>query len=329
MPITDLHAHWFPQPWIDLLWKEAEANGARMGRNGEGHPMIDIKGVPLKSVFRPDMVEPDIILKSMNGARVDVRALSLTNPMVYWAPPAFGLRLSQTYNDACASLHNAHPDRFLGTIMLPLQAPDLAVQELERAAKLPGMRAVYMAMHVGGRNVDEKALWPVYQRCEALRLPIFMHPVNPLGIERMREYHMRNLCGNPYESAIAAASLIFGGVLDAFPGLDFMLPHAGGTFPWLIGRFDHGVEVRKEFKHMRQPASAYLRRFYYDTVSHEPRIIRFLIDLVGADRVVVGSDYNFDMGYEQPVDFVERVPGLSEREHKLITSDNAARLLRM
>jgi len=145
----------------------------------------------------------------------------------------------------------------------------------------------------------------------------------------MREYHMRNLCGNPYEAAVAAASLIFGGVLDAFPGLDFMLPHAGGTFPWLIGRFDHGVEVRKEFKHMRQPASAYLRRFYYDTVSHEPRIIRFLIDLVGADRVVVGSDYNFDMGYEQPVDFVERVPGLSEREHKLITSDNAARLLGM
>jgi aminocarboxymuconate-semialdehyde decarboxylase len=213
--------------------------------------------------------------------------------------------------------------------MLPLQAPDLAVQELDRAAKLPGMRAVYMAMHVGGKNVDEKALWPVYQRCEALGLPVCMHPVNPLGIERMRGFHLSNLCGNPYEAGIAAASLIFGGVLDAFPKLDFMLPHAGGTFPWLIGRYDRGVEVRKELAHMKQPASAYLRRFYYDTVSHHPQIIRFLIDLVGADRVVVGSDYNWDMGYERPVEFVDRVPGLTERERNLILRENAARLLRL
>jgi aminocarboxymuconate-semialdehyde decarboxylase len=291
--------------------------------------VIDVIGVPLKSVFRPDMVEPDAILKSMNDARVDVRAMSLTNPMVYWAPPAFGLKLSRAYNDACVALHQAHPDRFLGTIMLPLQAPNLAVQELDRAAKLPGMRAVYMAMHVGGKNVDENALWPVYRRCEELGLPVLMHPVNPLGIERMRQFHMRNLCGNPYEAGIAAASLIFGGVLDAFPKLDFMLPHAGGTFPWLIGRYDQGTRVRKELKHMKQPPSAYLRRFYYDTVSHHPQLIRFLIDLVGADRVVVGSDYNFDMGYEQPVEFVEQVPGLTERERKLILRENAARLLKL
>jgi aminocarboxymuconate-semialdehyde decarboxylase len=329
MPAIDLHAHWFPQPWIDLLLKEAEANGARMGRNEKGHPMIDIIGVPLKSVFRPDMIEPEIMLKSMDAAKVDVRAMSLTNPMVYWAPPAFGAKLSQAYNDACAALHQAHPDRFLGTIMLPLQAPELAVKELERAARLPGMRAVYMAMHVGGKNVDEKALWPVYERCQALGLPICMHPVNPLGSERMGAFHMRNLCGNPYEAGIAAASLIFGGVLDAFPRLDFMLPHAGGTFPWLIGRYDRGTEVRKELKHMKQPPSAYLRRFYYDTVSHHPKLIRFLIDLVGADRVVVGSDYNFDMGYEQPVEFVDGIPGLTERERKLILSENAARLLRL
>jgi len=329
MPVVDLHAHWFPQPWIDLLLKEAEGNGAKMGKNEKGRPVIEVIGVPLKSVFRPDMVEPDAILKSMNDARVDVRAMSLTNPMVYWAPPAFGLKLSRAYNDACVALHQAHPDRFLGTIMLPLQAPNLAVQELDRAAKLPGMRAVYLAMHVGGKNVDEKALWPVYQRCEELGLPVLMHPVNPLGIERMRQFHMRNLCGNPYEAGIAAASLIFGGVLDAFPKLDFMLPHAGGTFPWLIGRYDQGARVRKELKHMKQLPSAYLRRFYYDTVSHHPQLIRFLIDLVGADRVVVGSDYNFDMGYQQPVEFVEQVPGLTERERKLILRENAARLLRL
>lgn len=329
MPVMDLHAHWFPQPWVDLLVKEGAANGAKMTKTGKGHWQFDTSGVPLKSIFRPDMIDPDIMLKSMNGCRVDTRAMSLTNPMVYWAPPAFGLKLAQAYNDACADLHRAHPDRFLGTIMLPLQAPDLAVKELERAAKLPGMKAVYMAMHVGGRNIDDKPLWPVYERAQALDLPLCLHPVNPFGAERMREYHLRNLCGNPMEAGLAAASLIFGGVLDAFPKLEVMLPHSGGPFPWLIGRFDRGVEVRKELKHMQQPASAYLRRFHYDTVCHEPRIIRFLIDLVGADRIVVGSDYNFDMGCEQPVDFVEKVPGLTPQERKRILTENARRFLRL
>jgi aminocarboxymuconate-semialdehyde decarboxylase len=329
MPVVDLHAHWFPQSWVDLLVKEGAENGATMTKTGKGHWQIDIAGVALKSIFRPDMIDPAIMLKSMDSARVDARAMSLTNPMVYWAPPAFGLKLSQCYNDACAELNRAHPDRFLGTIMLPLQAPELAVKEMERAAKLPGMKAVYMAMHVGGRNIDDKPLWPVYERAEALGLPLCLHPVNPFAPERMKPYHMRNLCGNPMEAGLAAGSLIFGGVLDAFPKLDVMLPHAGGPFPWLIGRFDHGAAVRKELAHMRRPPSDYLRRFYYDTVSHEPRIIRFLIDLVGADRVVVGSDYNFDMGYEQPVDFVERIPGLTDKERQLILAENAARLLRL
>jgi len=260
---------------------------------------------------------------------VDIRAFSLTNPMVYWAPPMFGLKLSRTFNDACAAGHRIYPDRIIGAIMLPMQAPDLAVTELERASTLPGMRAVYMAMHVGGRNLDDRALWPVFERCEALGLPVCLHPVNPCCTERMRDFHMRNLFGNPYEAGIAAASLIFGGVLDAFPDLDFVLPHAGGTFPWLIGRFDRGIEVRGELKHMKRPASAYLRRFYYDTISHHPGIMRALIDLVGADRVLIGSDYNFDVGYQRPTDFVDRIPGLTPRERDLVFGENAARLLRL
>ena len=329
MRIIDAHAHWFPQPWIDLLLREGEANGATMGKNDRGHVTIQLKGVALKSSFQSDMVDLAVMKRNMDGAKVDVRALSLTNPMVYWAPPAFGLKLSQAFNDACAEAYQEYKGRFRGTIMLPLQAPDLALGELDRAAKLPGMCSVYMAMHVGGKNLHDRALWPVWERCEQLGMPVSLHPVNPLGIDRMREYHMRNLCGNPYEAGIAAASLIFGGVLDSFPKLEILLPHAGGTFPWLIGRYDNGVATRKELAHMRQPASAYLRRFYYDTISHEPRIIRYLIDLVGADRIVIGSDYNFDAGYPQPVDFVEKIPGLTEKERKLILGENAARFLKL
>ena len=222
-----------------------------------------------------------------------------------------------------------HPGSFVGTIQLPMQAPELAVRELERAAKLPGLRVVYLATHINGANLDDKAFWPVYERCEGLGLPIFLHPLYPCGGERIARHFLRNLCGNPNENGLAAASLVLGGVMDAFPGLVVMLQQAGGTFPWLIGRFDRGVAVRRELAHMKQPASAYLRRFYYDTVSHHPQIMKFLIELVGADRVVLGSDYNQDMGCEQPVEFVESVPGLTQRERELILRENAARLLKL
>lgn len=329
MPVIDTHAHWYPEEFVALLQAEAEANGAEMSRNAKGNPVFALPGVSPVSAMRPSMIDLDLMLRAMDKRRIDAYALSLTNPMVYWAPPAFGLKLSRTWNDACAAAHDKYPQRFLGTIMLPMQASDLAVEELERAAKLPGMRAVYMAEAINGKNLDEKSFWPVYERCEALGLPICLHPLYPCSIERMGKHFMRNLLGNPYEAGIAAASLIFGGVMDAFPALVVMLPHAGGTFPWLIGRLDRGVEVRHELKHMKQPASAYLRRFYYDTITHHPGIMRAVIDLVGADRIVLGSDYNQDMSYEQPVDFVERIPGLSAHEREMILSGNARKLFRL
>jgi aminocarboxymuconate-semialdehyde decarboxylase len=328
MPVIDLHAHWFAPEWVELLEREAGANGAEMGKNERGVSTIAIPGVALVSSFPPDMVDLDYMVKAMDEAGIDVRLFSLTNPMINWAPPEFGLRLARAFNDACASAYQKHPRRFRGAMTLPMQAPELAVRELERAAELPGLCAVYMAMHVNGKNLDDKSFWPVYAQCEALGLPLCLHPVNPCGLERMRLYHMRNLIGNPHEAAIAAANLIFGGVLDAFPRLEVILPHAGGSFPWLIGRFDNGVATRKrELGHMKQPASSYLRRFYYDTISHHPQIVRFLIEMVGIDRIVVGSDYNMDAGYPLPVEFVDRIPGLTPEERKAILEGNAARLL--
>jgi aminocarboxymuconate-semialdehyde decarboxylase len=268
-------------------------------------------------------------MQEMDKRGIHTFVLSLTNPMVYWAPPAFGEKLAQTWNDASSAVCVKHPGRFVGTIQLPMQAPVLAVREVERAAKLPGLRVVYLATHINGRNLDEKSFWPVYERCEALGLPVFLHPLYPCGGERIAKHFMRNLCGNPYENGLAAASLVFGGVMDAFPKLTVMLPQAGGTFPWLIGRFDRGVQVRKELAHMKQPASAYLRRFYYDTVSHHPLIMKFLTELVGTDRVVLGSDYNQDMSCERPVEFVATVPGLTAQERQLILGENAKRLLRL
>jgi len=329
MQIIDTHAHWYPQEFISLLDREAAANGGKMMRNEKGVPVFSLPGVLPASAMPPLMVQPELVMQEMDKRGIHTFVLSLTNPMVYWAPPAFGEKLAQTWNDASSAVCLKHPGRFVGTIQLPMQAPELAVREVERAAKLPGLRVVYLATHINGRNLDEKSFWPVYERCEALGLPIFLHPLYPCGGERIAQHFMRNLCGNPYENGLAAASLVFGGVMDAFPKLVVMLPQAGGTFPWLIGRFDRGVQVRKELEHMQQPASAYLRRFYYDTVSHHPLIMKFLTELVGTDRVVLGSDYNQDMSCGRPVEFVASVPGLTAQDRQLILGDNARRLLRL
>jgi aminocarboxymuconate-semialdehyde decarboxylase len=298
-------------------------------RNAEGHAVFALPTVSQKSVMQPTMIEPRLMIDSMNERRIDAYVLSLTNPMVYWAPRDFSLKLSRTWNDASAETHREHPDRFIGTMMLPMQEPSLAVEELERAVKLPGIRALYMATHVNGKNPGDRSLWPVYEQCNARKLPILLHPLYPCAQERLGGHFLRNLLGNPYEVGIAAASFVFGGVLDAFPELTIMLPQAGGTFPWLIGRMDHGWEVREECRSISQPPSAYLQRFYYDTITHQPQIMRALIDLVGAERVVLGSDYDQDMSYERPVEFVETIPGLTPRERDLILKDNAARLLNL
>jgi aminocarboxymuconate-semialdehyde decarboxylase len=199
----------------------------------------------------------------------------------------------------------------------------------ERAAKLPGMRGLYLATNIAGTDLDDKRFWDIYARCEELGWPIFLHPVYTLQTDRLARFYFKNLIGNPYDTGIAAAALIFGGVLDRFPKLEINLPHAGGTLPGIIGRFDHGVKVRAELKFMKQLPSAYLRRFTYDTIGHDDTINLNLVRQVGADRVLLGSDYCFDMGLEQPVQAVERLVDVPEADRDLILGKTAAKLLRI
>lgn len=327
MTKIDIHAHWYPREWVALLEKEGPGNGAKVARNSRGNVAIEVPGY--NHSFQDQYIDIPTRLKMMDDARVDIHALSLTSPMIYWAPPEFGLKLAQVYNDGLAAAHLEYPERFLGLATIPMQAPALAVKEIDRASKLPGVRGIYMGTHVMGRNLDEEDFRPVYARCEQLALPIFLHPLNPVGADRMRKYHLRNLIGNPTDNAIAAASLIFGGVMDAFPKLDVVLPHSGGTMPGLIGRWDHGTTVRAELKHMTKPPSSYLRRFHYDTITHQDWILVNLIEQVGADRVVMGSDCPADMSYTRPVDVVERLKDVSSKDREAILGGNAARLLKL
>ncbi len=326
MRTIDIHAHWYPDEWLKLFEKDGGREGASLERVANGGYRLKAKNI--SNAFDERFVVVSERVGEMDKRRVDVHALSLTTPMVYWATPALGLALSQAFNDAASAAHRKHPQRFLGLAMVPMQAPELALRELERAARLPGMRGLYLATNVNGQELDEKAFWDVYAKCEELGWPIFLHPVDTIGQDRTKRYYLKNLLGNPYDTGVAAASLIFGGVLDRFEKLEVNLPHAGGAFPGLIGRLDHGTKVRPELKHMKQPPSAYLRRFTYDTIGHDDRINMNLVRLVGADRVLLGSDYCFDMGLDDPLKTVERLD-LSDKEKQLIAGANALKLLRL
>jgi aminocarboxymuconate-semialdehyde decarboxylase len=251
--------------------------------------------------------------------------------MVYWADGDTGARLAAAWNDGASAAHVAHPDRFVGCAMLPLQDQARALAELERAAALPGIRGVYMGTNVGGRELSDPALFPIFERAAALRLPVLLHPLRVVGGERLAPYYLTNFLGNPFDTAIAASHLVFGGVLDRLPKLTVCLPHGGGALPYVHGRLRHGQGVRPETKGVaNRPFSAYLRRFTYDIISHDSAALRYLIATVGADRVMLGTDFCFDMGVERPLAVIQaKAVGLGKKDQQRVIRENAARMLRL
>jgi aminocarboxymuconate-semialdehyde decarboxylase len=324
-PVIDIHAHFVPEGFLRLIEAEGGAHGASL-RSGPDGPFIMLGQVPIGPIT-PAYHDLDRRLRAMDGQGVAVHALSLMPPMVYWADADLGLRLARVVNDAIAHAVRAHPDRLVGLATLPLQAPDAAVGEVERAVTELGLRGVYLGTNVRGADLDDGALTPVFARIAALGVPVFLHPLNVVGGPRVGAYYLHNLLGNPFDTAVAAARLIFGGVLDRFPSLRVCLAHGGGAFPYLVGRLDRGHRVRPECRHLPRPPSAYVDRLFFDTIAHSPDALRYLIGLVGAERVMLGSDYCFDMGYDDPVGALQAVESLDAADRDRILGGNAVRLL--
>ena len=324
----DVHSHYFPQSFLDLIEKHGPAHGFE-------YKIVEGKGPQFKhghlttGPVGPKFVDLDTRLQAMDEQGVEVHALSLSQPMVYWAKGDLAQRLSETYNDSLARAHERHPKRLVGLATLPMHEPTLALKEVERAAKLPGVRGFYVATQVLGKDLSDASFLPVFERIEASGLPLFLHPVEVIGHQRLSTYYLTNLLGNPFESGIAAAHLIFGGVLDRLPSLVVCLPHSGGAFPWLVGRLNRGWEKRADLKHIKQPPVAYLRRFYYDTVGYSEHVLKYLVEVIGADRVLMGSDYCFPIAYEKPVEVVTAHLHLDAEQKRKIVDENARRLLKL
>jgi aminocarboxymuconate-semialdehyde decarboxylase len=326
VPAIDIHAHFVPEEYLRLIETEGGPYGLRL-RHGPNGPLILIGQVPIGPIT-PHYYDLKVRLRSMDRQKVASHALSLMPPMVYWGDGALGSRLARVVNDAMAEAGRARPDRFVFFAALPMQDPAAAVAEAERAVTELGCRGIYLGTNISGKELTDPSFLPVFERIDALRVPIFLHPLNVIGARRLTSYYLHNLLGNPFDTAVAAANMIFSGFLDRFPKLDICLPHAGGALPYLIGRLNRGWKMRQECKAPKKPPSSYLRRFSYDTISHAPESLGYLINLVGADRVMLGSDYCFDMGYERPVNAVTALK-LGRKDEEKILGGNAAGLLRL
>ena len=324
----DTHAHYFPESYIKLIAEHGKRVGTTVTTDDKGVTFLQVglhlRTGPITRLF----IDLDARLKDMDRRGVGMHALSLTQPMVYWAQDELATQLCIAFNDAISAAHLAHPDRFIGFACLPFQNAQRALEELERSAKLPGVKGVYMATAVRDKELSDPSFFPVYERIAELGLPIFLHPMM-INNERLKQFYLINLCGNPFDTAIAASHLIFGGVLDAFPKLEVSLPHAGGALPILRGRLDRGFHVRSECKTIPRPPSEYLKRFTYDTISYNEELMDDLIKLVGIDRIMMGSDFCFDIAYEEPVKFVNGMKSLDDAQREKILWGNAARYLKL
>jgi aminocarboxymuconate-semialdehyde decarboxylase len=342
-PVIDAHFHWYPPEFAALIEKEGAANGVTdIKRNANGELTCTVPGyhpyAPHAS-FRRDMNDVDMMLKSMDARKVSMCTLTQTNPHILWAPPAFGLKLAQAINDSSSALCVKYPKRFTAALTLPMQDVKASLYELERARKLPGMKAVNITENILGRNLGDKDFWPVYEAIQAANLPIFLHNVDPISERMMNDgYTMINVLGNPFEATMAAMSLVLSGAMDQFPTLDVFFPHAGGFFAFVTPRADWSMGTAaysprgrtNSFANLKQArVSDYRRRFHYDLIMHDPAITRMLIDLVGVDRVTCGTDYPQGMGIMKPVEYVEMIPGITQKEAETILCDNPARLLRL
>lgn len=307
---VDCHAHWEPEPYVKAM--------ADLGT---------------KISLKPLDIDLDKRLSTMDGRGVRMELLTLNSPPWQIVSAADGARLAQIVNDAAIEAHTKYPDRFVAGVTMPIQDPALALKELNRVAGKPGMRAVHLVNNYKGDYLFQPAFAPILARAEELGYPLVFHPAQTgggvIGGERLEQFFLFNTIGFPVEHATTAAKFILTGTLDKFPKLEILLSHAGGVFPYIAGRIEHSLNRRSagDVK-LARPYKEYIRRFHYDTITYYPETLRFLISLVGIDRVVVGTDNFAIMDVDKPSALVEEM-NLSASDRALILEGNAKRLFRL
>ena len=294
MGVIDIHAHFIPRHMVD----EGRSGTSPIGVASEVHDGEEWIAHPEGYRYPVDAVffDPARRLSAMDDLGIE-RAIVSPSPTIfaYSLDGALARDVATRTNDALAGHVGAAPDRLAGLATLPLQDADASARELERAVKQLGFLGAAIGPTVDGVPLDAADVHHVFVAAEALDVPLLIHPAYVGPRPGLKDFYLTNLVGNPLETTVAVARLILSGVLDRFSELRLALVHAGGFIPYQIGRLDHGWEVRKESSRPTHRPSAYLRRFVFDTITHDPAALGFLIQQVGADRIAYGTDLPFDM----------------------------------
>jgi aminocarboxymuconate-semialdehyde decarboxylase len=284
----------------------------------------------VKEIF-PKATDPQVRLADMDAMGIDVQAISVAPPgYYYWTDPELARELARMQNENLAKIVADNPDRFVGLATVPLQDVRSAVEELERTVKEYDFRGVEINTNVMGLDLDDPRFRPFFAKAEELDVVVLLHPNGFTGGERFRKYYLTNVIGNPLDTTVALTRIIHGGVLEEHPDLKLVAVHGGGYLPFYSSRMDHSYEERPEGRHhITRPPSSYLKQIYFDCLVFDAPHLEFLIQQMGADHVVVGTDYPFDMGHYDPLGQIDDVTSLSDSDRELIRGGTAARLLKL
>ena len=325
---VDIHSHTAPAKYVEAIRRDPKSVGCRIEKDAQGREAI-VQEIGRSTRLRQNLIDPELRLREMAEEGVDVIVESLLPPLLpLWAPTAIGVRVCQIVNDAIAEDVARYPGRMVGMAIVPFQDVGEAIRELDRIVKQHRMPSVLIPASLGGKNLDEPEFFPFFERAQEHDVLVFIHPHEVAAADRLKRYALTNLIGNPLETTIAQASLIFGGVLERLPALKVCCAHGGGYSPWIRGRWRHGYSSRHEASDLlTRPIYEYLNRVYFDTCVFDPDALEFLIKTMGSDHVLLGTDYPTPMIDAGQVPVVNGIKGLTDHDKEKVLGGNAARLL--
>ena len=325
---VDMHNHFIPREFFDMVDEAGRPFGPKIQRDRNGDDVIVVDGVSLGALV-PQVTDPDVRIRDMDRLGIDIQAISINKSRIFNDLEIDrAMKLYQGYNDAFSQIVSSYPDRFVALATIPMQDVPAAIAELERSIRTLGLHGVQIGTNVNGKNLDDLEFRPLFKKIEELNVPILLHPYYVAAAERMRKYWLVNLIGNPMDTTIAIASLIFGGVLEEFPNLRIVCAHGGGAAPYIHGRMQHGYNQMEECHSVPRSPNEYLGQLYFDSLTHSDIARSHLVQLVGAEHVVLGSDYPFQMGDADPIRSL-RATNLSQNELEMILENTGEDVLQL